>query len=135
MHMNLHVHDSHKHVTATPLWVTTGYVPVGKGHMILHHSTSIDWFPSVPVWWNRVEHSFTINSVIWGYHVYKMDLQSSTVHKELENIVILVMEVAMKRATLRATASVVSRHINIPHFMSAICSIFYVKAAPSSVAL
>ena len=64
-----------------------------------------------------------------------MDLQSSTVHKELENIVILVMEVAMKRATLRATASVVSRHINIPHFMSAICSIFYVKAAPSSVAL
>ena len=38
----------------------------GEGHVISCRSTCIDWFP-----YELVEHSFTINSVIQGNHIYK----------------------------------------------------------------
>ena len=75
----------------------------GEGHVISHCSTCIDWFPCMCV--GMMEHSFTINSVIQGYHVYKLlkwmgCTNRLTANEKLKTIAILVQWTIFEGATL-----------------------------------
>ena len=81
------------------------------------------------------EHSFSVNSVIRGYHIYKEGWNAPVgqvlfCEREIGNCSD-PSAVAVKRVALGATTFVASGHV--PHFISAICSVFYVEEAQLSV--
>ena len=107
MHMHLHTHCNwYKQISYT-FWVAAGYVRVWQRtcDITLQH---VHWLVSMCA--SMMEHLFTINSVIRGYHIYKGGCIHHAIGKDLYcewKIVNCSDPFAM--AVKRAISSVVSR--------------------------
>ena len=117
---NMHMHCIKcKCKLTTPFWVVTGYMQARRRVLDIT-SQHMYWLVSMCA--GIMKRSFTTNSVIWGYHVYKDGRDAP-----IEEVLYCEWEirnrskpctVTVKRATLRATGG------HVPCFMSPIFSIF-----------